>query len=165
MSFRTVIVAATSILLASCVTTYGPKGMSGGYTETRLEEDVFRITVEANGYTSMEQAEEMVLLRAAELSLQNGYAAFVVTESRGRTKLSSYTSPITARTVNTGYGQSRTTFSGGDTYTSEHPVATATVLMLKEKMKGTGTIYDAAFLCGSLAPKFKTTCSVTPTQK
>ena len=49
--------------------------MSGGFTESQLDTNVFRVTFKGNGYTSPDRAEDMALLRSAELALQHGFTA------------------------------------------------------------------------------------------
>ena len=54
--------------------------MSGGYSEVRLNEDTYQISVEGNGFTSRDRARNIALLRAAELTLNSGYGRFVIVE-------------------------------------------------------------------------------------
>jgi len=60
------------VLLAGSATSYQPKSFSSGYSETRLREDVFRVSFNGNGYTGRERAADFSLLRSAELALENG---------------------------------------------------------------------------------------------
>lgn len=69
---------------ASAPTVYAPAGDSGrGYSETRIEDDRFRIVFEAGADMSIRRAEDMALRRAAEVTLANGGEWFIVV-SRGR---------------------------------------------------------------------------------
>lgn len=54
-------------------TGYHARDWTGGYTETWLRKDALVVRFYGNGYTSMEQAEEMALLRAAELAVLHRY--------------------------------------------------------------------------------------------
>ncbi len=75
---------AVALLLTSCATStpYQPKSagqsVSGGYTETRLSQNRFRVSFEGNTLTSRERVEGYMLYRAAELTIQNGYDWFRV---------------------------------------------------------------------------------------
>ena len=77
-SIRPVLLATTAALaLAACATPtpYQPAGTGGargGYAEQRLEADRFRVTFAGNSVTSREQVETSLLLRAAEITLENG---------------------------------------------------------------------------------------------
>ena len=67
-----------ALALAGCATAYQPMGFSGGFEELKLSQDTYRIRVSGNGYTSTGRAENIALLRAAELTLQDGYERFVI---------------------------------------------------------------------------------------
>jgi hypothetical protein len=65
-------------LLTGCATTYKPQqGFSAGYSDTRLDINVFRVAFRSNAYTSAERAEDLALLRSAEITLQNGFTHFM----------------------------------------------------------------------------------------
>ena len=73
-------VAAAALAVGACATptAYGPaqgRGV-GGYSETRLESDRYRVTFAGNSVTSREQVEMGLLLRAAELTVGDGYDWF-----------------------------------------------------------------------------------------
>lgn len=79
--------AALALALAGCAgqgsTPYQPVGasaVSGGYSDTRLAEDRFRVAFAGNRLTSRAQVEAFLLRRAAELSLQQGYDWFVIVD-------------------------------------------------------------------------------------
>ena len=93
---RTAIAAAAIVLslgLAACetATPYQPnipgQATSGGYSESRLEPDRWRVNFVGNTMTSRETVEGYLLYRAAELTLQNGDDWFAMvdrnTERRG----------------------------------------------------------------------------------
>jgi hypothetical protein len=62
--------------LAGCTSPYGPAGPTGGFTEQRLTANTYRIAYDGNGNTPEEQVVNYWLYRAAELTVQNGYAYF-----------------------------------------------------------------------------------------
>lgn len=67
--------------LAACATptTYVPAAADGyGYTDQRLEADRFVVRYKGNSATSAERAQDMALLRAADLTLLEGYEWFQV---------------------------------------------------------------------------------------
>lgn len=74
------VLAAAALALAACATptpyrAAGP-GAYGGYAEQRLESNRYRVTFSGNSVTSREQVEMSLLLRAAELTVQDGYDWF-----------------------------------------------------------------------------------------
>jgi hypothetical protein len=79
------LVAAAALLLSACATSnaYAPAGFNGqrgGYAEQRLETDRYRVSFAGNSVTSREQVEMGLLLRAAELTVENGYDWFSTVE-------------------------------------------------------------------------------------
>ena len=65
-------------LLISCATPYQPGGAMGGFYETRIDENVYRVSFRGNAYTSLDKATYFTLLRCAELTLEKGYNHFLV---------------------------------------------------------------------------------------
>ena len=80
---RFIAVAATSVALLSfgCATAYqsSDDSITGGYTETRLSPDTWRVLVEGNGLASRGEVEQFLMRRAAELTLEQGKQYFVLT--------------------------------------------------------------------------------------
>lgn len=79
--------AALVLLAAGCATPstpYQPMSASsrveGGFSETRLGEGHYLVTFAGNTYTSRERVESYLLYRAAELTLQQHYDWFVITD-------------------------------------------------------------------------------------
>lgn len=79
---RTLVVAAAALSLAACASLapYGPqRGPNGqGYSEQRIESDRYRVTY--NGVGAPGPVADMALLRAADLTLEQGYDWFEVTQ-------------------------------------------------------------------------------------
>ena len=96
---KTAVSLAAALLLATglsgCIsaTPYQPAARGnatfGGYSETRLEPDRWRVHFSGNSMTSRETVEGYLLYRAAEVTLQNGGDWFAIidrqTDSRQRT--------------------------------------------------------------------------------
>lgn len=123
-------IAAGIILsvIAACATPYQADGWSGGFSEIPLSADTYQISVAGNGYTSKATVREMSLLRAAELTRDNGYTHFVVLDSQDSSKTSSYVTPGSSQTNTVGsataYGYgNRATASGQSTSTTTYTPA------------------------------------------
>lgn len=74
---------ASMIGLAACElgpTPYQPSDRSGGYSETKIETNRYRISFKGNSATNKETVETYMLYRAAELTLQNGYDNFTIAD-------------------------------------------------------------------------------------
>lgn len=71
-----VLLAALALLLPGCATEYQARAADGGYTQTQLGPQTWQVVFEGNRYTGDAQLHEFALLRAAELTLQQGYSHF-----------------------------------------------------------------------------------------
>ncbi|WP_292039780.1 MULTISPECIES: CC0125/CC1285 family lipoprotein [unclassified Brevundimonas] len=75
--------ALTVAACASTATPYQPAGLNGqrgGYAEQRLEQNRFRVSFAGNSVTSRDQVEMSLLLRAAELTVENGFDWFATVD-------------------------------------------------------------------------------------
>ena len=78
--------------------------------------------------TRAEKAEDLALLRSAELTLKNGFTHFVIIDSQSREKHDTYTTPTQSYTTanataygNTASGTAQTTSYGGQTFNISKP--------------------------------------------
>jgi len=147
--------------MQGCATSYQRNGFSGGYSETQLGENIFKVSFRGNGYTDSERASDFALLRSAELTTENGFRYFTIVESGNESSKSAYTTPTHSYTTgsaygygNTVYGSATTTTYGGQTYLISKPRATNTIVCFKEKPEVAGLIFDAEFVKKSLKEKW-----------
>jgi len=107
--------------LFSCgATKYQETGHTGGFSETQLNSNVFKVSFKGNAYISKEKVADFALLRAAESTINKGFNYFTVYDSDNYTKTGSYTAPSYSNTNinanitgNTISGTARTTHSAG----------------------------------------------------
>lgn len=130
---------AILLLIAGCTTAYQKSGATGGFTETQVAPNMWRVTFSGNGYTSDSRAEDLALLRSADLTIQNGYRYFVLLQSGSKSSYS--TVPAGAQ----------------GSYLIASPSSSNNVLMLNEKDSKVFT-YDAEFVCKSLGAKYEASC-------
>lgn len=142
-------------MLAACATGHQPYSYfgGGGYKDAQLSENIFKVTVEANGYTSNSRATDLALLRSAELTLQNGFKYFAIITASSDSHSMAYTTPTTTSANitsygNTTYGTSQT--YGGQTYFFSFPTPSLTIVCFKEKPPLQTTVYDAEIASASL---------------
>jgi len=154
-----------TLLLGACATAYQKEGLTGGFSETQLSENTWKVHFEGNGYTRTERAEDYALLRASELTLKNGFSYFLLADSKSSTDEQVYKTPTTSNTQayvqSNGYGYATTTQNGGNLIFISKPSATNIVVMFKEKPETKGLIFDAAFLCRSLGAKYEVNCNAS----
>jgi hypothetical protein len=98
------------ILLASCATPYQPKGFTGGFSETPLSENTFRVYFRGNGYTGEERAEDFTLLRSAQLAEEHGFPYFIIVDENSASSLAAMSTPTQS------YTTASATSVGGTTY-------------------------------------------------
>jgi hypothetical protein len=136
------------LLIYGCETAHQPYSYfgGGGYKDIQLSEDTYKVTVEANGYTSGSKATNLALMRASELTLERGYKYFIIVSSDDNTYSTTYTTPtttsLTANVIgNTVIANSQT--YGGQSYNFSFPTPSLTFVIFKEKPLLTTAIYDA----------------------
>jgi hypothetical protein len=76
--FRWVMLAAATVVLASCATPYQQYGVLGGLDAKELRPDVYRVSFQGNGFTTKESVQVYWLNRCAELAIEKGYAGFEI---------------------------------------------------------------------------------------
>jgi hypothetical protein len=145
------------LVMCGCATSYKAKGFTGGYSETRLSENVFKVSFKGNGYTSMERATDYCLLRCAELAVRNGYKFFAVVDESQHSKKGSYTTPTTTygtATVSGNTASGTSTTYGGQTFIISKPRATNTIFCYKTN-EGQATLFDAYYVRASIRGKYR----------
>ena len=159
---RLIISIAVAALFVGCATQYQTRGLTGGFTETQLGEDIFQISFNGNAYTSQERATDFTLLRSAEVAVENGYRYFIIIDSQNYSKTGTYTTPATSHTTgsvygygNYGYGSATTTTYGGQTYVYSKPRSRNTIVVFKNKPTTSGSVYDAVFVVRSMRAKYQ----------
>lgn len=115
-------------------TSYGPKGFTGGYSETQLGTDMFAVKFQGNGNTRSDKSVDFCMLRSAELTLEKGYKYFYIVDTR---------------TGNQGYIP-----SGKYGPISSHPASNMTIKMISEKPENDIAVYDAAIIAQSYRTKY-----------
>ena len=80
-----------SIALVGCATPYRPIKAGTGFSDKRIAPDEFEVGFQANGQTSPQQASDFALLRAAEITLENGFTCFAVVDITNTSSAKVYT--------------------------------------------------------------------------
>lgn len=78
--WRLAVYAIAVLSLSACVTTglYQARNAEGGYAETRLGADHWRVEFVGDDFTSRDTVETYLLYRAAELAVENGHEWFAM---------------------------------------------------------------------------------------
>ncbi len=162
---RIIILISIVFALFGCATSYKPEGYGGGFNESQLDTNIFKVSFRGNGWTHIERAEDLALLRSAELTLKNGFSHFIIVDGQTREERRTYTTPSQSYTTanattsgNSAYGLAQTTTYGGQTHSSSRPTTTNTIMCFKDKPDIEGHVYDAKFICNSLGQKYDVVC-------
>ena len=160
-------IAIVAVFLVSCSTAYQSVGFTGGYSGTQLDENVFQVSFRGNGYTRQERANDLALLRSAEVALENGFPFFAIIDGQRYAEHATWTAPSSSTTnfnattygnlssgMYTGntYGTATTTNYGGQTFVVRRPTASNTILCFKERPEG--FVYNAASIVKSMKEKY-----------
>jgi hypothetical protein len=93
----TALALAAGLSACETATPYQPyvrgQATSGGYSETRIEPDRWRVNFSGNSMTKRETVEGYLLFRAAELTLQNGYDWFSIVDRHTDRNARTYVEP------------------------------------------------------------------------
>lgn len=98
-TLATIVMLSTAALLSACATAtpYQPvaksNATSGGYTESKLAPDRFRVTFSGNSLTGRETVERYLLYRAAELTVAEGYDWFSLDDRQTDRTARTYVEP------------------------------------------------------------------------
>lgn len=149
------------LFLAGCATPYQTQGLTGGFSETQLDQNVFRVSFRGNAYTSSERAADFTLLRSAELAIENGYGYFIIVDTEKYSQTGAYTTPTTSYTTGSVHGSgdyahisATTTTSGGQTYFYSRPRSTNTIILFNERPEVDAMVYDASFVVRSIRQRY-----------
>jgi hypothetical protein len=104
--------AATALTACATPTPYQPatftsRGPVNGFSEAPLTQNRWRVTFSGNTVTSREQVEDALLLRAAELTLQQGFDTFTPVNRATEREVRYSASPRFGSSFGSGFGYSR----------------------------------------------------------
>ena len=153
-----------ALAIAGCATGYQSKGLSGGFTDTQLDSNVWQVTFNGNGYTSVEKVRDFALLRGSELTLKNGFSYFYLQDEQQSQTNSSFSTGGSSNTYANCYGSSctaNTNYTPGQTYNIKKHGNTRIVVMLEQKPEQ-GFVYNARMIFDSLVQKYSLQEDVDP---
>ena len=150
---RLVVCLVLISLATACATQYQPRGTTGGFTETRLSPEAYRVSFNGNRRTGMSRATDFTLLRCAELTLQNEFTHFVIIEENQWTKDEISVSRGTVRPAQS-IQESDDRFIAPDVLRTQSPRSTNTIYMLNTTDGIDAEVFDATFIVKSLKTKY-----------
>jgi hypothetical protein len=77
-----VAVVSVALMAFGCATGYESSdfGVSGGFSETRLAPDTWRVLIEGTGFSTRSEIEQFLMRRCAELTLEQGKRYFALSD-------------------------------------------------------------------------------------
>ena len=92
MRYLVTVMALVGLAACATPTPFEPADSAGyGFADQRIEKNRYRVSFRGNSLTTKEQVETALLLRAAQVTLENGYDHFVIvsddTETETRTRV------------------------------------------------------------------------------
>ena len=145
-----VVLAVAAALLPGCATrppqSYLPATeRSGGYSETKIQEGVFGIHFKGNEYTNLQRVIDFVLLRASEVSLNNGYPYFRVLNEKSDMRTVSGSTPVTTGAACTNRYCFGSTLTAWESYSYQVPATYMMIQGFKERPQDgePGPVFDA----------------------
>lgn len=154
------------LFLSACATEYRVENSSGGYSNTQPDKNIFQVTFRGNKHTSLEQVEEMALLRGAQLALMYEFTHFTIIDTQTKTSTRSVTAPTQSVMLgsatsfgNLAFGFAGITIGGGQSVDSASPTVVKTIFCYTGKPEGiTAAVYSARFICDSIGSKYDVKC-------
>lgn len=149
MNNSLLIMSAFALLITGCATGYKPSGWSGGYSDMRLGNDMYKVSFNGNGYTGSETVSNYFLRRCAELTIEQGFDYFAIVDQNASSSLHDI-GTTTSGNINQNY-------TGGYNYTAN----TQTNYVRKHAREGvikmfkTGTQPQVAFEAKEILKNFK----------
>ena len=155
---------AISLVITGCATSayyYKYQGAAGGFSDIKIQDDIYKVSYSENSFVSVETAEDFALLRAAEVTLTNGYKYFIILDQKSDPHTTSSTIPLSSMTVGSGVlapgsvtGYASTFNYGGGTVTQSRPSTSNLIQCYKDKpLDASLLIYDAKQVQDSLKAK------------
>ena len=151
---RLVLISLLGLTLTACASAppvYGPAAghpAGIGFSQVRIEDDRWRVSYAAQGDDARLEAERLVLRRAAELTVQNGYEWFEVVDRRTETEGDQGSPVRVGGTVSRGWGSRGWSGTGVGIGVSLSPNqrrnAVATIEIIAGRGEAPELAYDAA---------------------
>ena len=151
--------AAASLAACSTPTVYAPAAtpQASGYTEQPIEQGRWRVTFHGGSGADVHRVEDLALLRAAELTLAQGYDWFRVTDRYTQNGGGGGGPFLSLGGGSSSFGHGSAVGVGGDVGfdLSGGPRVTQTldIMMGKGDKPGDADVYDARQVKASIAPR------------
>lgn len=108
-----------------CSTGYYSNSIGSGFEDSQISPDTFEIVFSGNGYTSRQKCDDMALLRASDIALNNGFSHFkIIQRNKGEDSYTHQVNPASVDSSSTSSYQG--TLNGNNYYGSGSSSSTST---------------------------------------
>ncbi len=130
----------------SCATPYQPIGPRGGYSETKIQKEIYDISFQGNSYTYPLRVRDFALLRAAEIATNADYRYFHILEE----------TDVTAHRMSSSglFGDPYGGGHSGQVYSAPRPGVVLRIILYKAQPRGPRVVYDATQIVGNIRHKY-----------
>lgn len=117
-----------------CATAYQAEGITGGFNDTRIDENMFIVTFKGNGYTGLIKSTDFALLRCGEVCKENGFLYFKIIDDKADKSTDK-------------------AFWGHNSFDTSKPSNRNTIICFKDKPEGIS--YNAEYIVKGLKEKYR----------
>lgn len=78
LRLSTTVALVAALVVTACATQYGRNGLTGGYTDEKIDDTHYRVKFHGNGYASSDRVWGFWLYRCAELTKEKGFSHFAL---------------------------------------------------------------------------------------
>jgi hypothetical protein len=142
-------ILAASAWMAGCSTYKPSTGAGPGFSEMQVDANVYRVSFRGDGATKTDQAEEMALLRCAEVMAEKGFPFFTIQSDQAFASAKNFTNPIHVKVR-----ENKATVTGGNSVTINIPSVVKTIVGIHER-PAAGFAYNTQQIISSLGPKYR----------
>jgi hypothetical protein len=165
VKLKTFLLLFFTTVLCGCATNYHSQNMNGGFSDTQLAPDTFRVIFRGNDSTSPERTKDFALLRCSDLTISNGFNFFTIVRGGDSISHSTLTLPGSVYTTGTATAYSNGDGTASGTYQGTSIVDPGEAMDIYRPTSGmlikcsvtkpnSGEWYDANFLEGSIRKKY-----------
>ena len=159
---RIVVILLFFIFLVGCATPYKKIGFNGGFYEKQIEANIFKVYFYGNRYTKSIRVNDFAFLRAAQITLENGFKYFAIVDSANLVGSVEYNTPLTHYSKNTEdwefmrvWGCDPGLTNVSLTYFYFKPKNIITIICFNNRIEVNDKFYDAETVFNFIKKKYK----------
>lgn len=93
------LILIVTLFLFGCATPYGPRGLTGGFKDRKIDDNTYIVSFFGNGKTPEQKVWNYWMYRCAELTLEKGYQVYALEPSNEHAKDDAAPQPLAFTTL------------------------------------------------------------------